>query len=196
VRVLCGMDRPLPSATGLLHSTERPISRTVAYRRAPSVHPRLRMAFKRSGVRLLFGSNPCVHPALPRDPKPSGRLLRGGRAPGPDPTSASLLSVVLRPPTIWLDASRAGRPPLGGRTPQVGVDQWARQAGAAASRLGQPRRPATRPQRRARSRAPILAWRFMRLRVGTRLYCVVAFAFLRFFRLRVVATTIDGNRGR
>ena len=52
MRVLCGTDRPRPSSTDFLGSTRLSISRTVAHRRAPSVHPPLRMAFKRSGVRL------------------------------------------------------------------------------------------------------------------------------------------------
>jgi len=52
VRVLCGTDRPRPCATDRWHDRRSPISRTVAHRRAPSVHARLRMAFKRSWVRL------------------------------------------------------------------------------------------------------------------------------------------------
>ena len=52
VRVMCGTDRPRPCATSCLRTRESLISRTVAHRRAPSVHPGLRMVFKRSRTRL------------------------------------------------------------------------------------------------------------------------------------------------
>jgi hypothetical protein len=55
VRVLCGTDRPRPCATSRPRTRESLISRTVAYRRAQSVQPGLRMAFKRLGVRLPSG---------------------------------------------------------------------------------------------------------------------------------------------
>jgi hypothetical protein len=55
VREMCGTDRPRPCATNRLRARESLISRTVAHRRAPSRHPRLRMAFKRSWVRLHSG---------------------------------------------------------------------------------------------------------------------------------------------
>jgi hypothetical protein len=49
-------DRPSATcATNRLRARESLISRTVAHRRAPSRHPHLRMAFKRSWVRLHSG---------------------------------------------------------------------------------------------------------------------------------------------
>ena len=93
---MCGTDRPRPCATRHLHTRETLISRTVAHRRAPSVHPDLRMAFKRSGVRLSFefGTVTLTAAANANDPELRRTIFDPiPRVDGIDPSDYPLIQV-------------------------------------------------------------------------------------------------------